>query len=363
MINRKSNHPLYQQLYETFKHNIQQRTWVEQLPPETELCEMYDVSRGTLRQALSLLETDGYLSRERGRGTFINSDGNGKSTASVNSALAFIVPYVRDSFVTNILTGIEQATTEAGYSLTFRHVSNDKSQQESALNDLKNGLYGGVILYPIDSNHYAQIGELVEQNYPLVLVDRYINNIPTDYVVMDNFGGGLQGTQHLLELDHKRIGFVTWEDASTSLNHRELGYRQAMAEHQLPVSEDMIARVSSYPDIDAEPLKAYLRDNDISAVFAANDQIAITLFRVANDIGLSVPQDISIVGFGNLDEIAYLNTPLTTVAIPAESIGYTAGKLLIERLHNNSQNHHQRLILPTQLMVRGSTDRFDNASD
>lgn len=359
MINRNSTHPLYQQLYETLKQNIVDGKWIEQLPPETELCEMYDVSRGTLRQALSLLETDGYLSRERGRGTFINRQRNANSSPSISSALAFIVPYVRDSFVTSILAGIEHATTEAGHPLTFRHVSNDISQQENALNDLRDGLYAGVILYPVDSKHYEQVTTMVTQGYPIILVDRYLDNVATDYVVADNFGGGLQATQHLLALGHERIGFVTWEDASTSLIHRELGYRQAMAEYQLPVTDAMVAKVSSYPDIDAEPLAAYIRDNQISAVFAANDQIAIALFRVVNDMGLSVPGDISIVGFGNLDEIAYLNTPLTTVAVPAEEIGYTAGKMLIDRLHNHTRSH-QRVILPTQLMIRGSTERIFN---
>src|SRR5215207_9324951 len=100
MIDRNINSPLYQQLYEHFKLNIQNGTWSEQLPPETELCETYNVSRGTLRQALALLDADGYLSRERGRGTFINRQGASSTAAS--GALAFIVPYVRDSFVTSI---------------------------------------------------------------------------------------------------------------------------------------------------------------------------------------------------------------------------------------------------------------------
>lgn len=356
MINRNSERPLYQQLYETFKLNIRDGNWTEQLPPETELCETYNVSRGTLRQALSLLEADGYLSRERGRGTFINQDNNFNQAPSVVSSLAFIVPYVRGSFVTSILAGIEQATTEAGHPLIFRHVSNNLEQQVSALQDLKDGMYGGVILYPIDSIHHEQIKQLAEQGFPIILVDRYFHGIDTDYVVADNFGGGLQATQHLLSLGHRRIGFITWDDAASSLQHREMGYRQAMTEYQLPISDTLIAKVSSYPDIDTTPLATYLQENNITAIVAANDQIAIALFRLVNDMGLSVPDDISIVGFGNLEEIAYLNTPLTTVSIPAEDIGYTAGKLLIDRLHNQNQTP-QRIILPTQLMVRGSTKR------
>src|SRR5690606_25807042 len=255
---------------------------------------------------------------------------NSNESTPINSSLAFIVPYVRDSFVTSILAGIEHATTEAGYSLIFRHVSNNLQQQVSALRDLKDGMYGGVILYPIDSIHHEQIKQLVEQKFPIVLVDRYFQGIDTEYVVADNFGGGLQATQHLLSLGHRRIGFVTWEDAASSLQHREMGYRQAMADYELPLSDTLITKVSSYPDIDTTPLATYIQENKITAVLAANDQITIALIRVVNDMGLSVPEDTSIVGFANLEEIAYLKTPLTTVAVPAEEIGYTAGKLLIE---------------------------------
>lgn len=359
MINRNSERPLYQQLYETFKNNILDGNWTDQLPPETELCETYDVSRGTLRQALSLLETDGYLSRERGRGTFITQNNRSKQATSVVSSLAFIVPYVRGPFVTSILAGIEHATTEAGYPLVFRHVSNDLKQQASALQDLKDGMYGGVILYPIDSIFNEQVKQLVEKQFPLVLVDRYLHGIDTDYAIADNFNGGIQATQHLLSLGHRRIGFVTWDDDASSLQHRELGYRQAMSEYQLPIPDNLVAKVSSYPDSDIKPLVAYLKENDITAIVAANDQIAIALFRIVSDMGLSVPDDISIVGFGNLEEIAYVNTPLTTVSLPAHDIGYTAGKLLIDRL-NNQNLPPQRVILSTQLMVRGSTKRNDH---
>lgn len=357
-INRNSNIPLYLQLSEILLGEIKLGKWAvdSQIPTEPELSERFDVARGTVRQALAKLESDGYLRRERGRGTFVNEVMLRRVlTPTAERQLVFVVPYVRDSFVTTILSGVERFATQQGWSVIFRHVENDPLYQKNMLQELIASAPAGIILYPVDSTSTEAVRRVVQSGFPIVLVDRYVYGLTTDYVVADNFGGALSAMQHLIHLKHTRIGFVTWRDEATSLAHRQTGYRQAMSEAGLTVDDaTMICEVPSYPDIATEPLYDFLtRTPRLSAVFAANDQIGMAVYRVAREIGLRIPQDLAIVGFGDLDFTTQLDVPMTTIQLSAFDMGYNAARLLIDRA-TNPNRPLQRVILPTSLVVRQS---------
>jgi GntR family transcriptional regulator, arabinose operon transcriptional repressor len=358
-LQRDSGVPLYLQLSEILRQRIVSGVWNQagyQLPTEPELCAEFDVARGTVRQALSLLEKEGYVRRERGRGTFVDWT-NGQPRARSEAAqkqIGFVVPYVRDSFMTSILLGVERRATERGMSVIFRHVENDPARQKAMLEEMAARRVAGTILYPTDSAHMESIAELIRAGSPVVLIDRYMRQMPSDYVMADHFGGALQVTQHLIALGHTRIGYVSWDDAAISMEHRAAGYRQALLEAGLPHDEAACCEVPGYPEIPLDPLRAYLtREPRLTAVFAANDQIALAVYRAARNLGLRVPEDLALVGFGDIDLVAHLDVPLTTVVLPTYEIGSQAVDLLLARIHNRFQGW-QRVILPTQLVIRRS---------
>ena len=357
VIDRTSMIPLHEQVTEILTQFIVSGQWSTpdyQLPTEPELCEMFGVARGTVRQALAKLETDGYVRRERGRGTFVNFHANGNDIAK-QQQIAFIVPYIRDSYVTTILAGMEKAASEQQWSLIFRHVENDLEKQRIALEELSGTSLAGVALYPVDSTDADAIKPCLDSGQPIVLLDRYLRGVSqVDYVVADNFGGAMQATQHLIQLGHQRIGFVTWQDDAVSLEHRALGFAQTMKESGLPYDESMICEVSSYPDISLEPLYPFLtQEPALDAIFAANDQIALAVYKAAQQLNLRIPYDIAIVGFDNLGVGEHLPLPLTTVSLPAFDMGYSATNLLFQRI-NNPTLPIQRVILQTELIVRQS---------
>lgn len=356
LIDRKSSIPLYLQLSDILLQEIERGTWAadQQIPTEPALSRRFDVARGTLRQALAKLETDGYLRRERGRGTFVNELAGRQGTAA-DRQLAFVVPYVRDSFATTILSGVERYATQHGWSVIFRHVENDPLYQRRLLQELMSGPLSGVILYPVESHSSEPLRRASQSGFPLVMIDRYVLGVHADYVVADNFGGALRAVQHLIALNHERIGFVSWRDDASSIAQRQTGYRQAMAEAGLVVDDaTMTCEVPSYPDIAPDALYPFLtRSPRPTAVFAANDQIAVAVYRVARELGLRIPQDLALVGFGNLEFTSQLDVPLTTVSMPALDMGYMAARTLIQRA-GNAALPIQRLILPTELVIRQS---------
>jgi GntR family transcriptional regulator, arabinose operon transcriptional repressor len=349
--------PLYVQIADIIRQNILDGTWHngDSIPPEKVLCAEFNIARGTLRQALQLLEHEGLLWREQGRGTFIRLlDQRNPVGSGQGQHLAFVVPYIRDSSVSTILVGFQQVAEEAGFSVVFNHVENDVHQQQEVIQKLVAQDVKGIALYPVNSDAGADIDKLTRAHYPIVLVDRYMKHFSTDYVMTDHFGGVLRGVHYLFDQGHRRIGFVTWLSPAVSMDHRLLGYRQALRECDIEVDEGLICHVEGYPTVDRSPLITYLSDsNNPTAIFAANDQIAIALYRAAASVGLRIPQDLSIIGFDNLDLASHLNPPLTTVAQPFLEIGRQAAQILVSRLQGESSDYQQITLAP-QLIIRES---------
>jgi LacI family transcriptional regulator len=201
--------------------------------------------------------------------------------------------------------------------------------------------------------------ELASSGYPLVLVDRYLKGISTDYVMTDHFGGALRGVHYLLDRGYQRVGFATWLSPAVSMEHRLLGYMQALRERGIHPDDSLICRVEGYPTVDLTPLRSFLSgDQRPTAVFAANDQIAIALYRAPAAVGLHVPDDLAVVGFDNLDMTAHLDPPLTTVAQPFLKMGQTAAELLLRRIRGKAA-YLQQVTLAPELIIRQSCLRID----
>lgn len=355
-----SSQPLHIQIAAIFRDRILSGLWQkgESIPPEKLLCAEFEVARGTIRQALQTLEDEGLLRREQGRGTFVElGRQNTVSGRPGTGHLAFIVPYVRDSSVPTILIGFQQVAEQASYSVIFNHVNNDTSQQEQVIRKLIRDGIDGIALYPVDSEHITPLDSVAQSGLPLVLIDRYIKGLTTDYVMSNHFGGALTGVNYLMEIGHRRIGFVTWISPAVSMEHRLLGYMQALRERGIEPRGEDVCYINGYPTFDLTPLIGYLsRPDRPSAIFAANDQIASAVYRAASQIGLSIPADLSVVGFDNLDLSPHLDPPLTTIAQPFTQIGHDTAELLIKRLQGDRQPH-QQIALSTKLIERGSTRR------
>jgi len=358
-VQKHSNElPLYLQIHVRLQQRILGGEWGygAMLPSEHGLCAEYRISRGTMRQVLAELEKEGLIRRERGRGTFAAYLPRGEmNTGLYGRSISFIVPYVRDSFIPTILLGLESVARAGGYVVLFNHVENSPEKQEDALRQaLKRGV-AGIILYPVNSTDAGPVmRELVQRQVPLVLVDRYLRGLYTDYVTSDNFGGGLRATQHLLRLGHRHIAFLSWINTAVTMEHRRAGYRQALQEAGLDLDSRLEWEVEGYPDIDIAALAAYLaRVPRPTAIFAANDQLALAAQRAARSLKMSIPDDLALVGFDNLEISAQLDVPLTTIVQPAFEMGKTAGEMVICKIKGQSNCVEQR-ILPTQLVVRRS---------
>ena len=354
--------PLYLRIHQRLQERILSGEWGfgAMLPSENDLCGEFGVARGTVRQVLAELEKEGLIRRERGRGTFITHLPRTETVSGLSGrVLSFIVPYVRDSYVPTILLGLENTARANGYVVLFNHVENDPGKQEDALRLAEWQGVAGIVLYPVNSTDAGPVlQDMVQRQAPLVLVDRYLRALSTSYVTSDNFGGGLRATQYLLGLGHRRIAFLSWDDSAITMEHRREGYRQALNEAGLGLDPALEWSVRGYPDIDSAALAGYLQRPGLpTAIFAANDQLALAVVRTARALTIGIPRDLSLIGFDDLEISAQLDLPLTTIAQPAFELGKKAGELVIQKIksqakHAAGASSVEQHILPTRLVIR-----------
>jgi LacI family transcriptional regulator len=197
---------------------------------------------------------------------------------------------------------------------------------------------------------------------PLVAVDHNVRSSTLATVDSDNLSGAVMATEHLIRLGHRRIGFLAGRPDLESARLREDGYRRALEAAGIAFDPELV-RVGGYrPDTARGAARELLTaGRRPTAIFAANDASAIETIAVARSLGLTVPGDLSLVGFDNVPESALCEPPLTTIEQSIQRMGYEAVQLLIE-LIEDPQSRPRQVVLPTRLVERRSTRRIEEGA-
>jgi LacI family transcriptional regulator len=258
-----------------------------------------------------------------------------------------------EPFSTELLKGISAATEGTGYELLA--YSGDLSHNEvgwerRSLSRLAGTLIDGAVIV-------APTASVTAATIPVVAVDPHTGRTGPSTVEVDNVGGGRAATEHLIGLGHTRIAHVRGRTDLVSAEQREQGYREALQAAGLPYDPELV-RVGGYRAAETTDAARELLSlpHRPSAIFAANDLSAIRVLEVAAELGLRVPEDLSVVGFDNVPEAANSNPALTTVSQPMHQMGAEAIRILMGLL--NGQDDEEHLRLPATLVVRASTAAF-----
>lgn len=341
---------LYKKIYHFIKEQIASgRLQIgDRLPTEKELSEQFSVSRITSKRALVELEQEGLITRSRGKGSFV-AEKQVKSPEA-NEDLLLILPFASDYELGDYAKGIMTSLAETGYRLMVQLAS---TVRLDTLSD-----YAGIIYYPEDVNHSIDFLFYCDHHHiPLVLLDKSLDLFQFPAVVADNKGGAYQLTQHLIDQGCDQIWFVGTESFGevSSVRDRYLGYLAAMAETSLPSSY--------FPKEKAETSDAYL--NRLVTVLSEttapktglvveNDWLAIQLIQKSIQAGLSIPDQVAIVGFDNSQASRLLHPKLSTAAQDFYQMGQEAARLLLQKIES-PQKAVTSCQLPVQLFIRESS--------
>lgn len=271
-----------------------------------------------------------------------------------NRSILVLMPNITNPYYANVFDGINQRAQELGYNLFL--VNTDGREPETLIKEtITTRRADGAILLHIGYNE-EWLPKYAKQ-LPIVQCCEYTGHGNVAHVTVDNYRAAFEATQYLIQLGHKRIGTISAANNVVSTLQRMKGYRDAMAQAGLPIPEGCIAYSDveyGYPSSLKAARKVLAQRERPSAIFCISDSIALAAVVAAQEMGLKVPQDVSIVGFDDVMYTQMIHPYLTTVIQPCGELGSRAVEMLCE-LINEGDLQQREVTLPHGFIVREST--------
>ncbi len=374
MTSKKS--PLYIQIMEFIKNKISNKEILpdEKLPTEQELSELFDVSRITSKRALDELERDDLIYRVRGSGSFVSPVTNESDQLNVDSKLvAMVLPFVSSmGRLMDTIKGATEYLNKKGYYLSIHSTERNIKKEKDLINELVGKNIAGIIYYPISDRYNLElINNLYLEKFPIVAIDKFFESIPISYVMSDNFFGGHEATECLIEKGHQKIGYISGvmiEDV-VSVRQRYFGYCRALKKNNIVIDDSIIKlglgkNLGSFIDIDdkaSDSLKIIIEDlidKGVTAILTENDYVALNIIKICKKTGIDIPHDLSVIGFDNIEMSSNFSVPLTTIAQNFQEIGRKASEIIVKSVEEHHYDYEQ-ITLPVKLVERESCCSLD----
>jgi DNA-binding LacI/PurR family transcriptional regulator len=265
--------------------------------------------------------------------------------------VGIIIPDISNPYYAEIVRGIQDMADQYGYAVILLNTDRNQERIVKHIYFLREKSADGIIFSGGVIHGKKVLSSLKELRERVVVIGRH--RVDFSAVMVDNVGGATKATQHLIGLNHRRIGFIGGPDKSSSAKDRLSGYRNALIQHRYPVENNLIRKGDFTPRSGFLSARELIQSERPTALFTANDQMAFGAIRAANELGLSVPDDLSVVGFDNIPFSSYFDPPLTTVEIPKYPIGAAAMEMLVNLI--SKKNAEKLRWFHTQLLIRDST--------
>ncbi len=267
--------------------------------------------------------------------------------------IGLVVPDNSSPFFAGVARAVEDAGYQAGYSVVLCNSDGSQDKESTYINVLLSKQVDGLILMSLGTNSTAaQIA--VDAGVPTVLVDREVGGASVDQILIDNEQGGYQAGQYLARLGHRRIACIAGPDVLSLVTGRLNGFRRALLEANVALPDSQIYYGDfSYESGERGMVALLDRAPDLTALFAANDLMAIGAIKALYRAGRRIPADFSVVGFDDVEQARVMVPALTTIAQPMEQIGAESVRALLDRIHLAAEPP-ARVLLPTHLIERES---------
>ncbi|QMV43152.1 GntR family transcriptional regulator [Cohnella cholangitidis] len=333
----------------------------DKLPSENELAEQYSLSRQTVRQSIGELVTEGWLAREQGKGTFVSRQSPERRSASGNRTVGVITTSISDYIFPSIVRGIEATLKEKGYRMLLSSTDHRKDRERECLEMMLSHSVCALIVEPTKSAegnpNFDNYLAIEDHGIPMVMINESYPDMEFPSVRVDDDAGGFMAASYVIGLGHRRVaGFFKTDDLQGV--RRMKGFIRACREHHIPSEASMIVRYST-EDKGEHPHRMLremlMSDQSPTALVCYNDQLAISLLDTVREIGLRVPEDLSIIGYDDSFLATATEIKLTTIEHPKSGLGEQAANLLIAQMEKGTAPPNEEMLYPPKLIVRQST--------
>lgn len=271
--------------------------------------------------------------------------------------IGVVLPEIHHVFFSEVVSGIEDVVYKNNYQLFLTNSAESEKREKHVIQALRSKRVDGIILSCAqDSTDHEYYSQLVKSGVPLVFFDRCVDDIGASCIRVNDEASSKEVTQHLIEHGYKKIGHLKGQDNVSVARERLDGFKHALKESNLPVNEEWIQEsgfseqggYNAMMKILSKPRNTWPR-----AMVAVNDPVAFGAIKAMDEVGVSVPDEIAIVGFSDDIRSELLKCPLTTIRQPA----YTIGKKAAEKLINTIEENDEPIVdirISTKLIVRKS---------
>lgn len=276
-----------------------------------------------------------------------------------SNTIGVIVPEITSHFFSAIVTGIQDVVGTSDYNIMICLSNESYKEEMTIVKKLSQIQVDGVLVSPSsETKSFGHFKRLQKSGIPVVVFDRDCPGLEADKVLVDDYAGAFQAVEYLINSGCKKIAHLGGPLNLSTTKHRLQGYLDALENANIPIQKKYIAHVQGFSHDDGlKPAKKLFKLSDLpDAIFAMNDNIAISAMHVARKMALRIPDDVSIVGFDDEPHSSYFRPSLSTVWQPVYSLGMLSARILLHRLKDeDEQKGFRQEVFKPELVIRASS--------
>ena len=305
-----------------------------------------DKNEEKIKEAIQVLD---YRVNEIARGLKTNQ----------SMTVGVLIPSLKEIFFTSIISYIEDILEKKGYSTIVCDYKEDPELEKEKLDFLVQKMVDGLILVPY-KDEVEQIKKVMDEEIPVVLLDRMISGVDCDTIVTDSVNGSYKAVKELLTRGHTRVGIITGPENIYTSMERLKGYQRVHEDYNIEVDKDLI----QYGDYEVQggyqkTKKLLELDSPPTAIFVTNYDMTLGTLMAVNEKNIKIPEELSLIGFDNILQLSQIFKPsLSIVSQPMEKIGTTTAGVLLRRLRGDKSNYPEVTRLKTRVKIRDSVSNL-----
>ena len=276
--------------------------------------------------------------------------------------IGIIIPKLNNIFCAEIITEVEDILRSHGYATMICDCRTDENREKEAVLFLKKRRVDGVIIMP-STNKGRHFGKLIKAGIPIVLLDRKMDDIDCDCVLVDNQNGAKDAVRRLLLAGHRKIGMITGPKQVFTARERLAGYCQALEEAGIAVEEKLVCHSEYTITGGIEGLRKLMKQNpDMTAVFVSNYELTMGVVIEANELNLRIPEQLSVIGFDNVEFARACLPKLSIVSQPTKEIARKVSELMLQRLEPEAEEGNSAIVKLKTGFVEGKSVKIRKSS-
>lgn len=282
----------------------------------------------------------------------------GRNGAMEGRSLGVVIKEIDNPYYAEVVAGARAAANKKGYSVQIGTSEGDPEAEKRLVDVFRAKDIDGLIIIPVLSKQadLSYVFELNRRNIPFVLLEE-VRGIQASVIDVDNVDASKRAVKYLIDVGHKKIVHFAGPGYSMHSEERVEGVRRAYSESSLVFSDEIIVPAGAHLADGYKAGKAYFarKENRPTGVTCYNDLVAIGLMRALNELGVRVPEDVSVIGYDDIEILEYLPTPLTSIRVPKYEMGHRAAELLIQQVEAHKKVPPQKIHLQAELVIRSTT--------